>query len=1562
MNLKCKINGKEYPLVQGNTFADELNETLSSGSIILAGVNQITDIYPYDDIYIYTGEFKGYPFSDSNPKPAFYKHLLLDSFVEEVLNLDKGIYKYKIELMSETKKLEVIQLPNRSVTQPLLFEEKKSIWEYLKEYIELYSPKIKFAKNEYEWEYRPKYTLAPELEVLFKDTYSPDFTLNNPSLRELLSKFFIVKDCIPYVEDDVIYALDISKRNGTFDNNPKYVNLITGSMSSENYCNNLRREYSNALAQNKSGRLTEFLGFRNSDNALMTLENMRLEFSNDLYKINKFYMCYYKKATLTSSKNANLPNKTVSFLCRQDITKLIKLNTERDLLSQDWDDLINKSIPSSVDDLAKYKIATLGYDIGSKYVTGWGGKFAVPADWWTEADIQHLYIEGIFYILDSIYPFGIYYDANGLLNLISEEDKALGYDSILSNSCVKINIASNESLFFKTLFFEVDYTPFYSGSSVIARPDNRDIATINDNASESLSLLEKDGLFQQEKIKRFGNKGLQINARYTDISQLQPLGSVYNDTNAQDIVIYHREYSVYDNMISCQYYGTKNYVLKNYYTSVFARYRTWSLISYGESVKRAENEKNLIYLSKNKYYVDDDSNIKFFSKDTTITKTSILCSAFTPSALPKTIDYFENKNIINFGCLKLPLVSYDKDQNKNILSYDYFLADVNTFANGNSLCINVKMKNNLSSGTYIKNFEPDVSFLLNDTQNDYKGSLQSNYMNVESLSTGEIKNIEFVVGHYDYKDVYLDKVKEYKNNNEIKDIYNNSLFKLPKITNKNYKDSCLISFSNEANRYKDNKEYEDITFQFEPINNNDNIVFSNLFMQLSDLGAYYNKFLKEYQIEKVAIYWIDISLSCVNAKYGDLYVLAKILKSDYNKLKLQTEQGINSFNIDQPNNLVYSFKTDAFGRRVTFSYKYTKIYKIDQNNVPIYGDKNFCMDKVGRYYSDSVTDTFTFREETIDGYYIFEKKHYYQSKRGGFKQQPTTAHVVPPEDITLDKFIKTYPQNMYLLTSTKNISFQDVYKEIDFISWDSNKQFIKNQTIWQNSDKYNVILTNTTQESFSLERKIQMTVISEHSHTIEDNKSVLKCNIVGIVSIGDEIEYENETAVVWTPYEENGISYWLIKASPFGVFFNKIGQEAFEITNLVFQKEENSTITDLINNEYTVSSLSVNDVFYIDNDNHNKEYIMVDLCNVPETENSVQYWFANNNSIRLVFGVNITPEDRQRQYIKIYVSSLVKKDMRVFDDLHNVVGESYNYADGIAYKVPESQLYNSDYNSDILVNPFVYTNGKLGDQSKENGNAIVLGLRQIFNDAIFIDKTVLGIEENALKGLLMTSLDTEKPLDYYSLENCSEIEELTIPYMVIKPNEEYVFGKLFNLSPTTGDTHYLARQVYSESDNTVDTYIPNSLVNVTIKQAINDLNTLGIGFFSNCLSLININLPQNLTEISKKMFMGCISLSSVTVPDNVTLINENAFSNCKNLRYIILNKKQRVETTGLTAESNPDLIIFFKGKTETKWNNLQLIDTYLSQIKHYLYSETKPSIADKYWHYDENGNPLIWEI
>ena len=62
---------------------------------------------------------------------------------------------------------------------------------------------------------------------------------------------------------------------------------------------------------------------------------------------------------------------------KQDITPLVLTNEARNLLSKDWNDFENDN-PISITELAQYRLATLGYDIGSKFISGWGTSYTYP--------------------------------------------------------------------------------------------------------------------------------------------------------------------------------------------------------------------------------------------------------------------------------------------------------------------------------------------------------------------------------------------------------------------------------------------------------------------------------------------------------------------------------------------------------------------------------------------------------------------------------------------------------------------------------------------------------------------------------------------------------------------------------------------------------------------------------------------------------------------------------------------------------------------------------------------------------------------------------------------------------------------------------------------------------------------------------------------------------------------------------------------------------------------------------------------------------------------------------
>ena len=962
MNLVARINGKVYEIEQGVTFAEEFNETLDSGVITTYELQEkIADMLPHDDVLIYSvdgknddGEyyytisnqnytFKGYPFSTANPKPKFYRHLLVDQFTEDVVNIDDSIFKYKIELMSETKKLETIQCSTISITQPLS-TEKVDIFTLIKRYVDMFSPVYKEAGENNTWHFKQRYSIdGTSLEPIFKGFYAKDFTETNGSLKDLLSKLFIMRDCIPYVKDDVIYAMEITKRGEKFRAESSEINRITGSRTSSNYADNLRRVYSDALSSEGTTRSVEYVGFRNSDNALVTLNNMRLELGMPIYRINKIYACYYKKAKLnynfrdnqefsangsysagsvvyyegihymaTSSigTSTDYPGSEGSkweniesgsgdywYLCQQDITPLVKLNTERNVLSQDWLDLTEVDSPKSIEEMAKFKFCTVGYNIGSNYITGWGERYTYPNKFY---DTEYTVAENIISKVDYFTPFGdsssfdeilIHpqytativntqdVDSNTAIYKNNTEDKKTQSKIFLDNLVTPF---SNTSLNLKGVFFIVDYQGFYNGTLTHSKDNERDDVTINDNASSPLTLLEADGVFQKSKANRFGNKSVQINARYdsfydeNDNENVQPLGSVYeNDKYEDDIIIYHREYAIYDNFVLATYYGTKSYVLKNYYTSVSARYRTWDIMPYNESVKRVENRKKIFLLSKDTAYYEapsDDDILKNFGEDKFEKIFSFFKSIIQVSQI-KGILNIEKPDQLNYGYIEI----YDENGNvtKRVGS------DINVFSSGNSLCVNLKMWDNFAQGVQINpnKYESAIGALkytkealvgdknvLVATLNNIKETIslesfktwdRANFNEAELYSgsqqqwikltddLGKAKTLGFFVGHKDMSE-YSTTSDEWLTRNAIINKYKTNLFYLPELkTNSN----LTNVIGNKFDLYKENKDCVDMTYQLEVISKDENVFVSDWLLKLSDLLANKNKFGVEVKID-----------------------------------------------------------------------------------------------------------------------------------------------------------------------------------------------------------------------------------------------------------------------------------------------------------------------------------------------------------------------------------------------------------------------------------------------------------------------------------------------------------------------------------------------------------------------------------------------------------------------------------------------------------------------------------------------------------------------------------------
>lgn len=174
------------------------------------------------------------------------------------------------------------------------------------------------------------------------------------------------------------------------------------------------------------------------------------------------------------------------------------------------------------------------------------------------------------------------------------------------------------------------------------------------------------------------------------------------------------------------------------------------------------------------------------------------------------------------------------------------------------------------------------------------------------------------------------------------------------------------------------------------------------------------------------------------------------------------------------------------------------------------------------------------------------------------------------------------------------------------------------------------------------------------------------------------------------------------------------------------------------------------------------------------------------------------------------------------------------------------------------------------------------------------DYSVTAINEEAFcycRELTSISVpDSVTIIGYSSFKGCSSLTSITLPFVgnSIKASSDtyqYPFGYIFGTNSFTGGKA-TKQYYYGASTNTsVNStyYIPSSLKSVIITGG----NIL-YGSFSGCSGLINITIPDSVTNIGNSAFSGCSGLSNIGIPDNVTSIGNAAFSNCSGLKSITI--------------------------------------------------------------------------
>lgn len=530
------LNKGTYEVDDGYVLNFTKYEKLDSGTLVISNQETKINAEPFDIVQI--GDH----------------YFCLDTITEIMLCPYPKLYRYEITLCSETKQLENIVLPNLKITN--IPGEDRTIWNYLSQYVSEYCPKIKVTSGGLV----SKFWFADGVEARFAQIKCPEMQWNQPTLREVLNDLMMIDDCLVVIKKGKISFMDLTEVGDDVSNDSN-INYVSRSRSAEDYISELQCNLINVTNSGDVVTKVEYVGFSIPDSeAIMTTENVVLKTKYPIYRLKKVEIMFphYFKQTDGGEGIIEEFGKWFSF----DLMDFSLIYEEKEWITKNVTYGLLTAGPENINDWKKYQDWTLYYQRNNNEIVGWNKskKFL-----WT----TYIYWETLL---------------KKLLTTINPDYVTIELPYFTFKLAKWYNI-----------LFKVEYETLEG--CLFRASKNKNVShqrVIIDNQSSSYVDSSAQGFLEYQKANRLGNEQLQINARYNVGETPIKIGDIY-----QNCIIYQCQYQHFAKHTEVNALATENYILRDYFTGVKSKIRSWKIADGSDALDRHDLIKRYLEFSWN---------------------------------------------------------------------------------------------------------------------------------------------------------------------------------------------------------------------------------------------------------------------------------------------------------------------------------------------------------------------------------------------------------------------------------------------------------------------------------------------------------------------------------------------------------------------------------------------------------------------------------------------------------------------------------------------------------------------------------------------------------------------------------------------------------------------------------------------------------------------------------------------------------------------------------------------------------------------------------------------------